>query len=480
MGSAPTIMLLALALLCSSVGAAKTSMLRAPKDVDPKVLQVKSEIDDEKADFKHLRMVADIEDAEAHKEEAAAHNDEWDGEAIEKAATSTAKTELDRATKYLPTGQDRDAAFAAANGEKARRFTDAEQMEDVAAKEKTDAADTEKDVTRMRQDAAAIEAIVMPPKAVALISPEVPGSSNKFFKKDYPFDKRPVADPFHFHHPYPVVQDGGDFDRDFVKDENSDNGSWKAQETYDRLRVKLGKEKKAMAKAFGKKQDEEKNLKDAMTRHEKEARDRENARKNADRIRRAEEKRLREEDAAEAKKGSKKDSGKKGPAVQKPKTKAVSQDMDVSTGETEKAMRNLEDCKKQLAKARQELKDLMKELEGKKLTAKATSADLDDAMKREISGKEHLSAEKREVKSEGEEYQDAKANYAKQQALVDKLERDIKVAAAKVKAMRDASDKDGGVYPTPDDSPRPKSGVPAAHWISVPALALVVALLASY
>ena len=30
-----------------------------------------------------------------------------------------------------------------------------------------DAADTEEDVTRMRQDAAAIEAIVMPAKAVA-------------------------------------------------------------------------------------------------------------------------------------------------------------------------------------------------------------------------------------------------------------------------------------------------------------------------
>jgi len=454
-------------------------MLRAPKEVDAKALQVKSEIDNEKADFKHLRMVADVEDAEAHKEEAAARNDELDGEAIEKAATSTAKTELDRASKYLPVGEDRDAAFAAARGEKARKFADAKQMEDVAAKEKKDAADTEKDVARMRQDAAAIEAIVMPAKAVALISPELqPGSSSKFFKKDYPFDKRPKADPFHFGHPYPVVQDGGDYDRDFVKDENSDNGSWKAQETYDRLRVKLAKEKKAMAKALAKKQDEEKSLKDAMTRHEKEARDRENAKKNADRIRRAEEKRVRDEDAAEAKEGSKKDSGKREPAVQKPKTKAVSQDVDVSTKETEKAMKNLEDCKKQLAKARQELKDLMKELEERKKAQSATSADLDDAMKREISGKELLSEQKRSLKSADEEYQEAKANYAKQQALVDKLERDIKVAAAKVRAMRDASDRDGGVYPTPDDAPRPKSGVPAAHWISIPALSLVVAFVA--
>ena len=41
-------------------------------------------------------------------------------------------------------------------------------MEDVAAKEKKDAADTEKDVTRMRQDAGAIEAVVAPAKAVVL------------------------------------------------------------------------------------------------------------------------------------------------------------------------------------------------------------------------------------------------------------------------------------------------------------------------
>ena len=67
---------------------------------------IKSEIDDEKADVEHLRKVADIEDAAAHKEDAAAHNDELDGEAIEKAAASTAKTELERATKYLPTGKE--------------------------------------------------------------------------------------------------------------------------------------------------------------------------------------------------------------------------------------------------------------------------------------------------------------------------------------------------------------------------------------
>jgi hypothetical protein len=93
------------------------------------------------------------------------------------------------------------------------------------------------------------------------ISPELePPSDKTFFKKDYPHDKRPVADPFHFKHPYPVVQDSGDFDRDYVKDENSDNGNWKAQETYDKLRAKLAKEKRDLAVALEKKHREEEEL----------------------------------------------------------------------------------------------------------------------------------------------------------------------------------------------------------------------------
>jgi len=229
------------------------------------------EIDNEMADFKHLRMVADIEDEEAHKEEKAAHNDELDGEAIEKAAASTAKTELDRATKYLPVGKDRDAAVAAAHGEEAQKDTDAKQMKDVAAKEKTDAADTEKDVTRMRQDAAAIEAIVMPNKVAALmqsdehkpkaLSPPLENvkSDKKFFgppfPADYPEDSRPVAQKSILDklkgpdQPYPALQSKADYDRDYVKDENGDKGAWKNQMQYDWLRKKLARSTAAEKRA---------------------------------------------------------------------------------------------------------------------------------------------------------------------------------------------------------------------------------------
>merc|ERR1719409_321635 len=106
------------------------------------------------------------------------------------------------------------------------------------------------------------------------ISPPLkPKRDEKFFGKDYPWDKRPKVDVLHFKHPYPAVQDSGDFDSDYVKDENSDNGSWKAQTEYDRLRHKLAKEKADVAKALAAKKKAEDELHDAMKR-EKDQEDR--------------------------------------------------------------------------------------------------------------------------------------------------------------------------------------------------------------
>merc|ERR1719171_2737431 len=98
------------------------------------------------------------------------------------------------------------------------------------------------------------------------VSPAVEKSDKKFFGKDYPWDKRPPVDVMHFKHPYPVVQDSDDFDKDFVKDENSDDGSWKAQTEYDRLRHKLLKEKADVQDALKAKKEAEDALQDAMRR----------------------------------------------------------------------------------------------------------------------------------------------------------------------------------------------------------------------
>jgi len=84
-------------------------------------------------------------------------------------------------------------------------------------------------------------------------------SDKKFFgppfPADYPEDTRPVVDHSILNklkspdQPYPMVQSKDEFDRDYVKDENSDKGLWKAQFEYDALRRKLAMEAAAKKKA---------------------------------------------------------------------------------------------------------------------------------------------------------------------------------------------------------------------------------------
>jgi hypothetical protein len=76
-------------------------------------------------------------------------------------------------------------------------------------------------------------------------------SDKKFFGSngDYGQDSRPAPDKSIMDKlkggsniPYPALQSKSHFDEDYVKDENSDTGAWKAQFEYDALRKKLAKE----------------------------------------------------------------------------------------------------------------------------------------------------------------------------------------------------------------------------------------------
>jgi len=75
-------------------------------------------------------------------------------------------------------------------------------------------------------------------------------SDKKFFgpNGDYANDARPVPDKSILDklkgpsQPYPALQSKDKFDADYVKDENSDRGAWKAQFEYDYLRRKMQKE----------------------------------------------------------------------------------------------------------------------------------------------------------------------------------------------------------------------------------------------
>jgi len=277
------------------------------------------------------------------------------------------------------------------------------------------------------------------------ISPTlVPESDKKFFGKDYPSDKRPAVDVLHFKHPYPVVQDSGDFDADYVKDENSDNGEWLAQSEYDRLRHKLMKEKDQVAKALSAREHAEKELQEAMKR-DKEMKEKKAA---AEEAKRVAQERKRQMGHAEGDAGHE-TSEKAGSG---PGGVSSSGEVQVATAETEKSMKELEDCKKELQEAREKLKKVMEELEEARKKEKDAESVLDAADEKARVAESANGAAEKAAQEEYKEYMDAKEKYMAQQAIVAQMTTDIEAAAAKVRAMRDSEDADGGVYPTPSKS----------------------------
>lgn len=67
---------------------------------------------------------------------------------------------------------------------------------------------------------------------------EEPADDHHFFKHDYPRDRQPVMED-KWSHPFPIVQDTDDYEKDYVKDENSDGGRWKLDMEYNTLRSRL-------------------------------------------------------------------------------------------------------------------------------------------------------------------------------------------------------------------------------------------------
>merc|ERR1712066_983240 len=91
-----------------------------------------------------------------------------------------------------------------------------------------------------------------------------------------------------FKHPYPMVQDTNDYDKDYPKDENNDDGEWKAQMEYDLLRTKVAKEKddyqraKAAEEATAKELEEARKAEEAAERAKQAADDAQNKKATAD------------------------------------------------------------------------------------------------------------------------------------------------------------------------------------------------------
>lgn len=238
-------------------------------------------------------------------------------------------------------------------------------------------------------------------------------SDKKFFGKDYPFDRRPAADKYYqFSHPYPAVQDSGDYDADFVKDENSDGGRWQAQMEYDTLRAKiraakekLGELKEKMEKEYEEwmrsKVTDKKSSEDA----EKASKDAGSAKSEADKA----EQKVNELEGHSGKDGTKV-GGKIGDAVKK----------------VQKEMDDLEKCKKTLAEAKSRLKKLLKEKEDfeiRRMKAKAEKekkkAKLEEERKKRIEEKKKRKAAGEKAKDDAEDEEEEAAKKAAEEAEED-------------------------------------------------------------
>lgn len=184
-------------------------------------------------------------------------------------------------------------------------------------------------------------------------------SDKKFFgppfPADYPDDKRPVIQKSILNklkgpdQPYPALQSKADFDTDFVKDENSDKGSWKAQMEYDTLRQKLAKGQADEKQAEGEAAKEAHDVDDAQAKADAAAKDSADAKKGVDNAEAA------DADASESDSSKGKD---KAPLPSDAEVEKIKKKVVAAEATYEKEVKDFAECEKQLQDAKAQLEDL--------------------------------------------------------------------------------------------------------------------------
>jgi chromosome segregation ATPase len=246
-----------------------------------------------------------------------------------------------------------------------------------------------------------------------------PESDEKFFDKDYPNDMRPKVTNM-FDHPYPSVQAAADYDADYVKDENHDDGYWAIQMEYDRLKNKLAREKDALAKAKAK-MEEEKWEYEQVKKFEAEA-------------------------EAAARDAEGKSAGAAGAAAN---AEGAAGDqagqIDGATGDVEKETDNLKGCEEQLAKAKEALENLKGELNSAEGGAASAYGDFSKAeeVARQLEAQE--AALEKQVEADMLSYDQLVKMYKIALKELEQLEADVHAAAMKLKKFHamEPNERDG-------------------------------------
>lgn len=292
-------------------------------------------------------------------------------------------------------------------------------------------------------------------EATERIVPELePKSDNKFMHDDYPSDQRPAADGMRFEHPYPVVQESADYDADYVKDENDDNGQWKAQMDYDAMRVKYRKEKQEMLEA--------KKIMDKEKQELEKAKELEQ---------------IAEDKAEEAEAAADKARGEAEIAENK------YQDARAATaGASEKVdqeLTDLEECKKELAEAKRKLQELLDARPSGHGSASAHGGGYDDISDKVAEAQAKEEQHEKIVADEQAEHMAALKHLKEQEALMKDIKERMKMAEERVRKYRrdpEYVDPDGGVYRHTTPKPKVKSGASQkTSWAAALALSLLVA-----
>jgi len=206
---------------------------------------------------------------------------------------------------------------------------------------------------------------VPPAKAASLvanpkISPPLRDakSDKKFFgvPSDYAEDSRPIPDKSVMDklkgpdQPYPALQSKDKFDRDYVKDENSDRGAWKAQFEYDYLRKKMAKEAADARNAGATAGKEGQDVDDAQKKADAAGKSEDDARKGLDDAKRKEGEAMQPEDFDDVPDGTIKEKKAK---LEKLKTAVAAAEEKLAKEEKEFAL-----CKQALEDAKTNLEEL--------------------------------------------------------------------------------------------------------------------------
>lgn len=258
------------------------------------------------------------------------------------------------------------------------------------------------------------------------LSPSLqPKSDKTFFRKDYPDDLRPEV-VHRFNHPYPTVQDDDDYDKDFVQDENHDNGEWTAQMEYDALKTRLQREKAEMYRAKQKMDEEKRGFEAIAGKEAKAERETEALEERAEKV---------ADEAADAK-------GSAGESERQASGDAR---------DVEHEMDDLKHCEEDLRKAKEELKRLLQQVKAADKASGAAADKADDAEAESVEAEKTEAVWEDKVTMLDQIHQAAASKYQEKLAELKTLEGKLADAAKKLAKFR-ASQMDANGAVVADNS----------------------------